>query len=218
MKGRTNAGGGSAFAVIDAAYPEGAACSCSNGVRTIQAENDSGQWMFVIPRAGEWTVTVTSGETSKSETVNVTESKVYSLEFTFLLVLFDNGSYAQETGGWSCISNSSLKISANSGPGDDAYGNGYSNRAVDFSPFKTLHFEGITTTTNNGSSTINARLSVGTTTTGGAAATTGDMALVTNASKTLDISGLTGSYYIQLYLKAWGDTYGTLSVSKVWME
>ena len=39
-----------------------------------------------------------------------------------------------------------------------------------------------------------------------------------SASMTLDISGLTGSYYIQLYLKAWGDVYGTLSVTKVWME
>ena len=218
MKGRTNVGGGSVFAVIDVTYPQGATCTCSNGTRTLKAKDTSGHFMFTIPQAGEWTVTAEKNGTSKSETVNVTESKAYSLEIKFLLVLFDNGSYAPETGGWSCINNKSLKISANSGPYEAAYGNGYSNKAVDLSPFNTLHFEGITTTTNNGASTIDARLNVGTTATGGAAATTGGMALVTNASKTLDISGLTGSYYIQLYLKAWGDVYGTLSVTKIWME
>ena len=64
MTGRTNTGGGSAFAVIDISYPEGAACTCSNGVRTMQAKDTSGHWMFQIPRAGEWTVTAENESSS----------------------------------------------------------------------------------------------------------------------------------------------------------
>mgnify|MGYP005770888971 FL=1 len=92
MTGRTNTGGGSAFAVIDLSYPEGAACTCSNGVRTMQAKDTSGHWMFQIPRAGEWTVTAENESSSKSETVNITESRAYTVDIKFTLVLYVSGS------------------------------------------------------------------------------------------------------------------------------
>ena len=100
-------GSGSAFAVIDVSYPEGAACTCSNGVRTMQAKDTSGHWMFQIPRAGEWTVTAENESSSKSETVNITESRAYTVDIKFTLVLYDSGSeYPESTGEWSVTSSS----------------------------------------------------------------------------------------------------------------
>ena len=98
---RTNAGGGSAFAVIDVSYPEGAVCTCTNGVRTIQAKDTSGRWMFQIPRAGEWVVRATQGGRSNSKTISVSESKAYVVILNFELVLYNSGDTCDEiTGGW----------------------------------------------------------------------------------------------------------------------
>ena len=101
MTGRTNTGGGSAFAVIDISYPEGAACTCSNGVRTMQAKDTSGHWMFQIPRAGEWTVTAAKGDKSRSQTVDVAEKRSYGVTLAYEWVLIDNGTLnTSVTGEW----------------------------------------------------------------------------------------------------------------------
>lgn len=91
MIARTNTGGGGAFAVIDVSYPEGAVCTCTNGLRTMRAKNTSGRWMFRIPRAGEWTVTAAQGSDSKSETVEVEDSKAYLVHISFGLYYFNYG-------------------------------------------------------------------------------------------------------------------------------
>lgn len=216
MTGRTNTGGGSAFAVIDISYPEGAACTCSNGVRTMQAKDTSGHWMFQIPRAGEWTVTAENESSSKSETVDVEESRAYSLDFKFELILFNNGSHAPETGGWSCIDGKKLKITANAPQYERVDASGENNSAIDLSSYSTLHVEGISAsaTSERGNMSVQIISASG----GGAVVTTGELRGTSNQTKTLDISNLSGSYFIQLTISVWSDTYGTLEISKVWVD
>ena len=216
MTGRTNTGGGSAFAVIDISYPEGAACTCSNGVRTMQAKDTSGHWMFQIPRAGEWTVTAENESSSKSETVDVEESRAYSLDFKFELILFNNGSYAPETGGWSCIDGNKLKITANAPQYERVEASGENNSAIDLSSYSTLHVEGISAsaTSERGNMSVQIISASG----GGAVVTTGELRGTSNQTKTLDISNLSGSYFIQLTISVWSDTDGTLEISKVWVD
>ena len=102
MIGRTNVGGSSAFAVIDVTYIAGAICTCSNGTRTMKAKDDSGHWLFVIPKAGVWTVTATDGSKTKSATVEITaEGQVETVTLAYELVLIDNGTVDTAlTGDW----------------------------------------------------------------------------------------------------------------------
>ena len=93
-------GSGPSYAVIDVTYPAGAVCTCTNGVRTMHAKDSSGHWMFSIPKAGEWTVTITQdGQEPKSEIVNVTESKAYVIELSFGLYLYKDGDKLDGVGG-----------------------------------------------------------------------------------------------------------------------
>lgn len=97
-------GGGKtdAYAAISVTYPAGATCTCALGSKVLKAPDTSGQALFVVPYAGEWTVTISqSGEEPVSETVNVTESKAYTVALDFGLWLYKNGDLCTAvTGGW----------------------------------------------------------------------------------------------------------------------
>jgi predicted XRE-type DNA-binding protein len=93
-----------AFAAIGVTYPEGSTCTCSNGTKILNAKNTSGQALFLIPEAGEWTVisTATDGTETASETVEITsEGESISVELHYTVYLYKNGDeYADITGGW----------------------------------------------------------------------------------------------------------------------
>lgn len=44
------------FAFIRATYPAGYTCTCSNGSKTIFAEDTSGSYAFGVPTYGQWTI------------------------------------------------------------------------------------------------------------------------------------------------------------------
>lgn len=70
MIGRTNAGSGSGrcVALVRVLYPAGTACTITNG-SIIYSADASGDFLFVIPSAGSWTV---SGVDSKGAAKNIT--------------------------------------------------------------------------------------------------------------------------------------------------
>ena len=87
-------GGGKtdAFAAISVTYPEGATCTCSLDSEVLKAPDTSGSALFIVPTAGEWTVTISqSGEEPVSEIVNVNESKAYTVGLDFGLYYFNYG-------------------------------------------------------------------------------------------------------------------------------
>lgn len=59
-------------AYIDAIFPEGAACICTNGNYTYEATSTSGSYKFTVPETGTWTVTATDGIQTVSNTVSIT--------------------------------------------------------------------------------------------------------------------------------------------------
>lgn len=106
----TRRGGGGAsssvFAIIGATYPEGAICTCTNGTKTFTAKDTSGQWIFVIPSAGTWTVKAVKGSDSASKAVSITaEGQVATVTLSYWNgELYDAGNeYTAQTGGWTCV-------------------------------------------------------------------------------------------------------------------
>lgn len=95
-------GVGTPFAVIGVTYPEGSTCTCSDGTKTLTAKGTSGRAIFNIPYAGTWTVTASSGDQTKSESVSITEdgqSESVKLAYGHFLYLEGN-TFDAETGGW----------------------------------------------------------------------------------------------------------------------
>lgn len=102
-------GGGDAYAAISVTYPEGSICTCSQaGQTTLTAGDTSGIWLFVVPVGGEWTITITDGENTKSENVEITaQGQVETIAIAFyngeLYWLGDE--FSSITGGWEDIGN-----------------------------------------------------------------------------------------------------------------
>ena len=83
-------GGAKLFAAIGVTYPAGSTLTCTNGTSTLKAKTTTGQWVFAIPKAGTWTVTVTDGTNSKSQSVSITkEGQFESVELSYAYVIFD---------------------------------------------------------------------------------------------------------------------------------
>lgn len=76
-------------ATINITYPAGSTCTCSDGTTTISAPDTSGTWACIVPNAGTWTVTSTSGKETDSKTVTITtDGQSISVELSYALFLF----------------------------------------------------------------------------------------------------------------------------------
>ena len=90
-------GGGNlsnAYAVISVTYPSDGVCTCSDGVKTLRATGNSGFYVFAIPYAATWTVSVTNGvDTSSKSVVISSQYQVESVALSYTIYLFQNGAY-----------------------------------------------------------------------------------------------------------------------------
>ena len=76
-------------ATINITYPAGSTCTCSDGTTTLSAPDTSGTWACIVPNAGTWTVTSTSGKETDSKTVTITtDGQSISVELSYALFLF----------------------------------------------------------------------------------------------------------------------------------
>ena len=133
-----------AFAVIAVAYPEGSACTCTKGSKTLRAKDTSGYFLFLIPEAGTWTVSCTDGTKTKSQNVVIQwqyEAQWVQLAYTFDIIRdgeLKNGfvfSRAEwETGQATTFgtADGAFFLEGNQGCG------GYVSQMIDFSPFSEL--------------------------------------------------------------------------------
>ena len=102
MVGETNvSGAGNLRAVIAVTYPEGSVCTCSNGTKTLRARNTSGKALFNVT-VGEWTVSATDGSQTTSNTVSITaEGQIINVELKYIPWLYKDGDECVNvTGGW----------------------------------------------------------------------------------------------------------------------
>ena len=202
-------GSGKLFSVIAVTYPEGSVCTCSNGTKTLKARDTSGQALFNVS-IGTWTVSCTDGSRTKSTQVSITaDGQIVSVALNYELVLFDNGTYAAETGGWNGISGNYLTASVSGPPaGETGYGYFTSKNSVDLSGYSTIYF---TIYSFSGTSEgHNGELSAG-----GASLSLGEGS---SGTKSFDISAVS-SGVIKGTARAWGiGADCTLMVSKVWVN
>lgn len=90
--GETITGTLALFAVIGVTYPAGSVCTCTKGTKTYKAKGTSGRALFAVPEVGEWTVSCTDGDKTKSASVSITtEGQTASVGLSYELVFFQSG-------------------------------------------------------------------------------------------------------------------------------
>lgn len=200
-------GGGSVKAGLPAIYvdyPPGSVCTCSNGDKIYTAKDNSGLWLFSGLELGEWTVTATQGANSKSQLVSITTAgQLERVTLSYELVLFDGtngGDNNAETGGWTKSNLNTFTVGTNSiyamysESGESMAETSYYFRTknkIDLTNYSTLTFV-LSDVSKEG---LSPKLGVSTATNmeTKAASTT-----VANGTRAINISSLTGSYYIGL--------------------
>lgn len=205
-------------ATISVTYPAGSTCVVTNSSgQTVASDTNTGSsaktWTATVNATGTYTVTATATDgsgKSKSQSVSITaDGQSKSVGLSYELVLFDNGSYASETGGWKGISGNNLIASVSGVPaGEDGYGYFSSGNSVDLSGYNTIYF---TIAYLSGTSEQhNGTLSVG-----GASLSLQEG---TGGTVSFDISAVS-SGRITGTARAWGGgARCTLAVSKVWVN
>ena len=101
-------------ATINITYPAGSTCTCSDGTTTLSAPDTSGTWACIVPNAGTWTVTSTSGKETDSKTVTITtDGQSISVELSYALFLFKPNAPSDIIAGeWEMPENSTVTAEA----------------------------------------------------------------------------------------------------------
>lgn len=101
-------------ATINITYPAGSTCTCSDGTTTLTAPDTSGTWACIVPNAGTWTVTSTSGTETDSKAVTITtDGQSTSVELSYALFLFKPNAPSDIIAGeWEMPGNSTVTAEA----------------------------------------------------------------------------------------------------------
>jgi hypothetical protein len=101
-------------ATINITYPAGSTCTCSDGTTTLSAPDTSGTWACIVPNAGTWTVTSTSGTETDSKAVTITtDGQSTSVELSYALFLFKPNAPSDIIAGeWETPGNSTVTAEA----------------------------------------------------------------------------------------------------------
>lgn len=218
------------YAVIGVTYPSGATCTCTNGSKTLTAKDTTGKALFVIPSAGTWTVKAVKGSNSKSKTVSITaEGQVATVTLTYQMILFDNGVIGGIKWDASKVDNATYCINSVSDVihlSGMVYDNGTSlvvpsatrgiSSAIDLTNYNKVNVRVKQVLNNTGT----AKIYVGTSALGAQTATA-NITLTAGQTSSLDISSVTGSKYISIYVCPTSGTYGNMinvKFDKVWLE
>ena len=192
-------------ATITVTYPANSTCTCSQGATIFTDTNSTDAEktvVFTVPNIGEWTILATNGDKTKDTKVEINaDGQSESVAISYELILFDNGAYAEETGGFASVNGNYLYAkSIRQEGGIQSYTRWYTNNAIDLTNYNTLTFTlysgqtgdlsenkslylkvGLTTAANKNSSTMVASYSVSNSVPG---------------TYTIDISSIEGSYHI----------------------
>ena len=213
--GKTNScsGDGKLFAVIAVTYPEGSICTCTNGTKTLKAQDTSGKALFNVP-AGEWTVTATDGSRTKSASVSVTaDGQSKSITLTYELVLFDNGTVGGYT--WTGLTNNgtTLSLGVENSTGYGSTASGSSVQTIDMRDYATLKFHVVSSNTTG---SYSGGVTLGT---DGA---TVNFKNESNVIKAVNISNISSGkilFSVSANSAAVGGTQScTVVVAKIWLE
>lgn len=225
-------GGSKVVASIVVSYPAGSTLTCTLGSKVLTAKDTSGRWVFGLPSTGNWVVKITKDGSTKSQTVSVAEGDNKSITISFRTYLFKSGGGGSETwkalaGGHTTATVANDKMSSNGGSQVYYFTEcGFTTEnAVDLTGASKVVFDLETTI---GSASSNAKLYCGVSTekfTRGSESSTMSVSkfsayttiaeTTARSQITLDVSSLSGSYYIAPFSS--GLTI-TTSIYNVWLE
>lgn len=229
-------------ATINITYPSGSTCTCSDGTTTLSAPDTSGTWACIVPNAGTWTVTSTSGEETDSKAVTITtDGQIVSIELSYLLWLYKSGNtYNAVTGGWSVpqipstggsfdgvltLNDNSMLLSTEVFGGSVGYANVFTNNSIDLTGVNTLKFkitgigDQISGTYPSGD-TVNFRFSL---VVADARPTTpnptfaADLRILETGEYSVDVSSISAGY-VGVWITTVGYIKTTLTISEIWGE
>lgn len=216
-------------ATINITYPAGSTCTCSDGTTTISAPDTSGTWTCIVPNAGTWTVAATDGVENTSESVSITtDGQTVAVELSYYTYLFKpNTDTTNVTGGWQLNSNGSLDSAGDQlvATFTNAYNHGKAFNVatinkIDFTEFTTLVATCKAADKNNAAPS-SATFAVASTQAGfnaaGTASTKVASTTFSNSTTTvqIDVSGISGSYYVTFVVELSNYNTGTLTVDEV---
>lgn len=216
-------------ATINITYPAGSTCTCSDGTTTLSAPDTSGTWACIVPNAGTWTAAATDGVENTSESVSITtDGQTVAVELSYYTYLFKpNTDTTNVTGGWQLNSNGSLDSAGDQlvATFTNAYNHGFAFNVatinkIDFTEFTTLVATCKAADKNNAAPS-SATFAVASTQSGfnnaGTASTKVASATFSNSTTTvtIDVSGISGSYYVTFVVGLSNYNTGTLTVDEV---
>lgn len=216
-------------ATIDITYPAGSTCTCSDGTTTLSAPDTSGTWACIVPNAGTWTAAATDGVENTSESVSITtDGQTVAVELSYYTYLFKpNTDTTNVTGGWQLNSKGSLDSAGDQlvATFTNAYdrGNAFNVATInkiDFTEFTTLVATCKAADKNN-AAPRSATFAVASTQAGfnsaGTASTKVASTTFSNSTTTvqIDVSGISGSYYVTFVVELSNYNTGTLTVDEV---
>lgn len=216
-------------ATINITYPAGSTCTCSDGTTTLSAPDTSGTWACIVPNAGTWTAAATDGVENTSETVSITtDGQTVAVELSYYTYLFKpNTDTTNVTGGWQLNRNGSLDSAGDQlvATFTNAYNHGIAFNVatinkIDFTEFTTLVATCKAADKNN-AAPRSATFAVASTQSGfnnaGTASTKIASTTFSNSTTTvtIDVSGISGSYYVTFVVELSNYNTGTLTVDEV---
>lgn len=84
-------------ATINITYPEGATCTCTDGITSFTAPNTNGSWIVTVPRTGTWTIRAFKGKGDVTQTVNITRDGQSASVLCEFFIAYINVSYPKNT-------------------------------------------------------------------------------------------------------------------------
>lgn len=89
-------------ATITVTYPEGSACTATDGTTTLAAPDTSGTWSCVVPNAGTWTIAISngSGSSNSKDVVIEIDGQSETVSIAYIYWILNGGETADYTGGW----------------------------------------------------------------------------------------------------------------------
>lgn len=201
-------GGSDTYAFIIVTYPAGSTCTASDGTTTLTAPDTSGSWVCKVPSAGTWTVSCTDGTDTASAAVSITtEGQRESVTLMYALWLYDLGNtFDAVTGGYTKVYDTSGSsgsfilgtdaITVKGGSRDSAASCGCSTvNAVDLTNISTLHIR-----VRSGKAGYSGYYAYfGVAQAAGYASLTSITRISSTGEHTVDVSGLTGLWYVKVY-------------------
>lgn len=213
---RRGGGATDAYAAIQVQYTPGVVVSVSKGTKTFRPkDNSGGLWVCSIPSTGTWTVTAGS----KTKTVSITkEGQVEIVNFTSLILYSPGDEHTAVTGGWIVVQNAVITrtstylqiIPTQQWDGNHAIVG--SSNLIDLTDINVLYAEGLNNCGGDGYL--------------GFIVADANQNLIAqvwwspyqNTTKSLNVSSLSGKYYVAFDV-AWGSTYkGDGRIYNVWGE